>query len=317
MTIETIQLDWRGMRCPEPILKTARKVRKLRDGQDHRIQIYADDDAFPMDIQSWCTSSGVKLMAIEERDGYYEAILELQGEPGAAKAPEQPATPPQLSMPEPSAAPDRQQLDCIGMACPEPILKLARAYRKLEEGAQLEITASDDSFPVDLQSWLKGSGAKLITMNDRANPFKAVIEKPGAVQQAQPAAPAAQVISSPQPAAPQPIATSASPVTTSNLAIQLDGLSWEDGIARLTSMTGPHWKGETIDVTTSDAARLQKIVAWVGQQGHELVRFEPTHGLLTLRVEQSASEAASTALVPASKTVGFRAGRALKGAVVD
>lgn len=317
MTIETIQLDWRGMRCPEPILKTARKVRKLRDGQDHRIQIYADDDAFPMDIQSWCTSSGVKLMAIEERDGYYEAILQLEGEPGAAR---QTATTSATIQPAASPAPTaatapREHLDCIGMACPEPILKLARAYRKLPEGTQLEITASDDSFPIDLQSWLKGSGATLITLDDGTSPFKAVIEKPGATPQPAVTPPVAATIQpTPQPiAAPRPAATAPQIVaapSSSNLALQLDGISWEDGVARLESMTGPHWKGETIDVSTSDAARLQKLVGWVGQHGHELVRFEPSHGLLTLRVGEGAdAAAASTALVPATKagTAGKRA----------
>lgn len=311
MTIETIQLDWRGLRCPEPILKTARQVRKLRDGQDHRIQIYADDDAFPMDIKSWCSSSGVTLMAIEERDGYYEAILQLQPDASAEKkaAASAPAIPTPQAPPAAMVTPvlpkvSVQQLDCVGMACPEPILKLARAYRKLDDGQELQITADDDAFPVDIQSWLKSSGATLVSMQDTGSPFVATIKKPGAAQPvtapaSAPPTPAQPVVAQATPAPVQQVIAAPQQVGTSTLKLSLAGLSWEDSEARLTSMTGPAWTGETLDVLCADAAKLQKVVSWLGANGHELVHFDAAQGLLTLRV--GAQTSTSTALVPTTK----------------
>ena len=78
MTIETVQFDWRGMRCPEPILKTAREIRQLRDTSTSHVSVLADDSAFPMDIERWCKSSGVRLGEIIEREDGFEAILVWQ-----------------------------------------------------------------------------------------------------------------------------------------------------------------------------------------------------------------------------------------------
>ncbi len=321
MTIETIQLDWRGMRCPEPILKTARKVRKLRDGTDRRIQIYADDDAFPMDIKSWCQSSGITLMGVEERDGYYEAILALGDSHASPTPPSSEAKKlvkamretidrkpphrhtPKLSEVEKVTTPDFEAkevaLDCLGMACPEPILKLARAYRKLDEGAAVTITADDDAFPVDIKSWLKSSGATLISLHDETAPYKATISKPSTTTHAE-SAPA-----KPAPAKEQERVAAPAP-RPGTLQLQLDGLEWEDAMARLESMTGPAWAGETLEVYTSNTSHLQQIVTWLAQAGHQLVRFDAAQGVIELGISGNATSQAlvttsSQALVPANQ----------------
>jgi|GEM_PF-25917 len=169
MTIETVQFDWRGMRCPEPILKTAREIRQLRDTTTSHVRVLADDSAFPMDIERWCKSSGVRLGEIIEREDGFEAILVLHedaqettlGAPASASVPATAAAAPARRSIEPTAS-----LDCLGMCCPEPIMKTARHVRGMDSGV-LEILADDSAFPRDLESWVRNSKAELISIEDR------------------------------------------------------------------------------------------------------------------------------------------------------
>jgi len=170
MTIESVQFDWRGMRCPEPILKTAREIRQLRDTPTSHVHVLADDDAFPMDIERWCKSSGVQLGELIEREDGFEAILVLHGD---YQAPSSRQTTPQAPAKTSSLEPT-ERLDCIGLCCPEPIMKTARAVRKMESGV-LEILADDDAFPKDLESWVRNSKAELISVEAQPKGVRALL----------------------------------------------------------------------------------------------------------------------------------------------
>ncbi|MEM9492390.1 MAG: sulfurtransferase TusA family protein, partial [Myxococcota bacterium] len=58
------QLDYRGKRCPEPIILLAKEARTLREGGE--FEVLADDEAFPMDLKAWCRSSGAALVALDQ-----------------------------------------------------------------------------------------------------------------------------------------------------------------------------------------------------------------------------------------------------------
>lgn len=181
MTIESVQFDWRGMRCPEPILKTAREIRQLRDTPTSHVHVLADDDAFPMDIERWCKSSGVTLGELIEHEDGFEAILVLQGE--------YQARPSRKTVPQESASADSveptERLDCIGLCCPEPIMKTARAVRKMESGI-LEVIADDDAFPKDLEAWVRNSKAELISIDAQPEGVRALLRVGGAGDAEQP-----------------------------------------------------------------------------------------------------------------------------------
>lgn len=46
-----------------------------------------------------------------------------------------------------------QTLNCEGLNCPMPIVKIAKAMKKMKSGQTLEVTATDPAFEADLQAW--------------------------------------------------------------------------------------------------------------------------------------------------------------------
>ena len=59
-----------------------------------------------------------------------------------------------------------ETLNCYGMKCPQPVLKMAIVSRKLAEGTLLEVLADCPQFPNDLKKWCEKQGKALITCND-------------------------------------------------------------------------------------------------------------------------------------------------------
>ncbi|MBT8474785.1 MAG: sulfurtransferase TusA family protein [Rhodobacteraceae bacterium] len=60
-------LDARGLLCPLPVLKAAKRLRSLGAGQVIRVQ--ADDPAAIVDVPHYCTESGNTYLGLEEVDG--------------------------------------------------------------------------------------------------------------------------------------------------------------------------------------------------------------------------------------------------------
>ncbi|HKF88854.1 MAG TPA: sulfurtransferase TusA family protein [Propionibacteriaceae bacterium] len=56
----------------------------------------------------------------------------------------------------------RLSLDCLGMACPRPIIELARRFAELDDGDVVELLADDPAAGPDLAAWCRMRGQKLI-----------------------------------------------------------------------------------------------------------------------------------------------------------
>ncbi len=70
-----------------------------------------------------------------------------------------------------------ESLDCLGMKCPQPVLKIAILARKIEAGAMLEVLADCIEFPDDVKKWCATQGKVLIACNDTGGgKFKAQIQ---------------------------------------------------------------------------------------------------------------------------------------------
>ena len=68
-------------------------------------------------------------------------------------------------------------VDACGLQCPGPILKLKDTIDTMENGDQMEVTATDPGFYSDVESWCKVTGNKLIKRDNNAGEISAVIEK--------------------------------------------------------------------------------------------------------------------------------------------
>lgn len=55
-------------------------------------------------------------------------------------------------------------LDCKGLTCPKPVLKLAIKARSLSAESTIEVLADCHTFEDDVRSWCKDSGKVLVSV---------------------------------------------------------------------------------------------------------------------------------------------------------
>ena len=218
-------VDCRGMCCPAPLLATAKAAKGL-GGRGGRLVVVADDPAFPLDVKSWCRSTGHALLDLRVRkDGLHQATVEVDASAKPRAERRKPASPPPSSRRPREVAPSsrrpveaqtevpgttaRQRLDCRGMTCPQPIVTVARAMKKATAGSLMEVIADDPAFPMDISAWCRSAEVELVAFDDVRPPYRACLRVPGPMHPAPPS-PRAPFSSSVRPraaaaAAPPPL----------------------------------------------------------------------------------------------------------------
>jgi tRNA 2-thiouridine synthesizing protein A len=68
-------------------------------------------------------------------------------------------------------------LDARGMACPQPILKLAEVFKGLKDGQVLKIMADDPGAAEDIPVWVRRTGNHLISISEEDGTIVALIRK--------------------------------------------------------------------------------------------------------------------------------------------
>jgi TusA-related sulfurtransferase len=58
-------------------------------------------------------------------------------------------------------------LDCIGLYCPQPVIRTAARIKEMESGQILEIRATDPGFQIDLPAWCLSHRQKFLGMHQR------------------------------------------------------------------------------------------------------------------------------------------------------
>jgi len=66
-------------------------------------------------------------------------------------------------------------LDAQGLACPMPIVKLAKSVRDLAPGDTITVLADDPGFGPDVQAWVEAQGHELTSLTEAGGVFTAVI----------------------------------------------------------------------------------------------------------------------------------------------
>jgi NADPH-dependent 2,4-dienoyl-CoA reductase/sulfur reductase-like enzyme/peroxiredoxin family protein/rhodanese-related sulfurtransferase/TusA-related sulfurtransferase len=77
-TSKIIQIDACGLQCPGPIMKLKKAMDDLSVGE--RVEVTATDAGFPRDAESWCRSTGNRLVSAEGQDGYHTVVIEKGAE---------------------------------------------------------------------------------------------------------------------------------------------------------------------------------------------------------------------------------------------
>lgn len=73
----------------------------------------------------------------------------------------------------------KETLDCKGLYCPLPIVKMKKAINGMAEGEVLRVLATDPGSMRDFKSWCKKTGNRLLEASEEDGVFTYVIEKAG------------------------------------------------------------------------------------------------------------------------------------------
>jgi len=79
--------------------------------------------------------------------------------------------------PPPPPPPDRTTLDCRGLDCPLPVVKLGKAIKTVPPGAAIELLATDPGSVVDLEAFEKQSGHRIVERGESAGVFRFVVQR--------------------------------------------------------------------------------------------------------------------------------------------
>jgi NADPH-dependent 2,4-dienoyl-CoA reductase/sulfur reductase-like enzyme/peroxiredoxin family protein/TusA-related sulfurtransferase/rhodanese-related sulfurtransferase len=85
---------------------------------------------------------------------------------------------------EPAARPAAQptaamRLDCSGLQCPGPILKVFEAMKELKDGQVMAVSASDPGFARDIGAWTRRTGHTLLSVESKDGAYVALVQKGG------------------------------------------------------------------------------------------------------------------------------------------
>jgi tRNA 2-thiouridine synthesizing protein A len=68
-------------------------------------------------------------------------------------------------------------LDCKGLSCPMPIVKLNATIKKIEVGQVLEMIGTDPGSKKDVPLWCKRTGNELLETIDESGVFRFIIQR--------------------------------------------------------------------------------------------------------------------------------------------
>ena len=69
-------LDCRGLFCPQPVIRTAARVKEMQPGQI--LQVQATDPGFQIDLPAWCGSHRHEFLGIHKEGVVYVGYLRLR-----------------------------------------------------------------------------------------------------------------------------------------------------------------------------------------------------------------------------------------------
>jgi tRNA 2-thiouridine synthesizing protein A len=71
-----VTLDCTGLYCPQPIIRTAARVKEMRAGQV--LEVRATDPGFQIDMPAWCLSQRQAYLGMRQEGAVYVGYLRVQ-----------------------------------------------------------------------------------------------------------------------------------------------------------------------------------------------------------------------------------------------
>jgi tRNA 2-thiouridine synthesizing protein A len=68
-------------------------------------------------------------------------------------------------------------LDCTGLMCPMPIVKLAKKMKEMKSGEVLELVADDVGSKEDVPAWCNRTGNELVDQKEEGGKFYYYVKK--------------------------------------------------------------------------------------------------------------------------------------------
>jgi len=70
-------------------------------------------------------------------------------------------------------------VDCVGMQCPLPVIKIAQAIKGLDAGQLLELLATDPGIEPDMHAWTRRTKNELVGITKDGEVFHVLVRKAG------------------------------------------------------------------------------------------------------------------------------------------
>jgi TusA-related sulfurtransferase len=70
-----------------------------------------------------------------------------------------------------------ETLDCFGLLCPMPIIKISEKIKDLQPGQVLEVVATDEGIRTDLPAWCKRTGHDFLGVEEKDGEFHGFVRK--------------------------------------------------------------------------------------------------------------------------------------------
>jgi tRNA 2-thiouridine synthesizing protein A len=68
-------------------------------------------------------------------------------------------------------------IDCKGLSCPEPVLKIKLAMNTMQSGQVLEMIATDPGSASDVPAWARRTGNQLLENSNEGGVLKFLLKK--------------------------------------------------------------------------------------------------------------------------------------------
>lgn len=70
-------------------------------------------------------------------------------------------------------------VDCVGMQCPLPVIKIAQAIKGLDPGQLIELLATDPGVEPDMQAWTRRTKNELVGIDKDGDVFHVLVRRGG------------------------------------------------------------------------------------------------------------------------------------------